>query len=238
VLARTAVAQDPESVAALSAIAFAQWQSVAYRSAEDPIASWNEGMEAAERGCAVAGSPVCHALKAALLAYWPHGGRWEEARLEALTAWRSNPNDSVVLSNAGFILAYSGDPAEGIRLIERALRINPRDPFLYGTFENMAQAHLAAERYAEGLHWARRATTAAPAFLPAYMVTAALYVGAGQVDKAREVMNAIRRLAPHAAVIRAKRSSGASPGQVDAGHEARQRYQKFLRIAAGLEESC
>ena len=120
--------------------------------------------------------------------------------------------------------------------MERALRINPRDPFLFNTFENLAQAHLAAKRYPEGLKWAKRATTAAPTFLPAYMVTAALYVGLGQVDKARETMDVVRRFAPEAARIRPKGKSRVDVGQDDAGFEARQRYQAFLRIAAGLEE--
>jgi hypothetical protein len=100
-----------------------------YRTAGDPAAAWQDGMDAAARGIDIAGSSVCRALKAALLAYAPAGSRWEDARSEAELECRLNPHDSRVLSNCGFILAIAGDPEEGIRLMERALRLNPRDPF-------------------------------------------------------------------------------------------------------------
>ncbi|MEO6746767.1 MAG: adenylate/guanylate cyclase domain-containing protein [Caldimonas sp.] len=234
-LGRAALRLDLESLEALKAVAFVQWQNIAYRTSVDPYADWQEAMGMAERAISLSSS-AAHALKAALLAYSPPQGRWEEARLEADLAWRSNPNDSVVLSNSGFILAYSGAPEEGIRLMERALRINPRDPFMFNTFENLAQAHLAAGRYAEGLTWAKRATTAAPTFLPAYMVTAALYVGMGRVDKARETMGVVRGIVPEAARIKPRSQKADAAQAAGAGSEARQRYQTFLRIAAGVEE--
>lgn len=133
-------------------VAFAQWRHVVFRTAEDPLAAWQDGMNAAEQGIAVAQFNYCHSAKAALLAYCPTGSRWEQAREEAVIAWRLNPQDSRVLTNAGFIIACSGDPDEGIRLMERALRLNPRDPFAFNHYENLAQAHLAARKYEEGLH--------------------------------------------------------------------------------------
>ena len=153
-LGRAALATDPESVLALSIVAFAQWQHVAFRTADDISAAWQDGMDAAEQGIALAQSNICHAVKASLLVHCPTGSRWEEARIEAELAWRLNPQDSRVLSNAGFIIACAGEPEEGIRLMERALRINPRDPSAFNHYENLAQAHLAARRYQEGLQWA------------------------------------------------------------------------------------
>jgi len=234
-LAREALAIDPESILALAIFAFTQWQHVTFRSAEDIATAWQHGIDAADRGIALAQSSLCHSVKAALLAYCPTGGRWEEARIEAEQAVRLNPQDSRVLSNSGFIFACSGEPDEGIRLMERALRINPRDPFAFNHYENLAQAHLAARRYKEGLQWARRATSAAPRYQPAHLVTAALYVGAGEIDKAKESMAAVQRLTPEALRGRTKISAGSSLASTDAGAEARLRYQTFLRVAAGVD---
>ena len=216
-LGRTALATDPESVLALSIVAFAQWQHVAFRTAEDITAAWHEGMDAAEQGIALAQSNACHAMKASLLAYCPTGSRWEEARIEAEIAWRLNPQDSSVLSNSGFIIACSGEPEEGIRLMERALRINPRDPSAFNHYENLAQAHLAARRYQEGLQWARRARNAAPGYAPAHLVSAALFVGLGDIDKARQELEDVHRLAPETGRARVTPKSPVAPVADDPG---------------------
>jgi len=235
-LGRAALATDPESVLALSIVAFAQWQHVAFRTADDMSAAWKDGMDAVEQGIALAQSNICHAVKASLLVHCPAGSRWEEARIEAELAWRLNPQDSRVLSNAGFIIACAGEPEEGIRLMERALRINPRDPSAFNHYENLAQAHLAARRYQEGLHWARRATNAAPGYAPAHLISAALFVGLGDIDKARDELEVVHRLAPETRRVRATPKSTGSAVEADPGSIARNRYQTFLRVAAGVED--
>jgi len=234
VLARAALAADSDSVAAWAIVAFAQWQHVVFRTADDIEATWQDGMDSAARGIAIAQSSLCHSLKSSLLAYCPAGSRWEEARIEAERAWRLNPQDSRVLSNAGFIIACTGEPEEGIRLMERALRINPRDPFAFNHYENLAQAHLAGRRYAEGLQWAKRATNAAPWFAPAHTVSAALYVGLGDIDNAKASMQIVQQLAPKAVRAKTKSRADGSLADTGPGATARLRYQTFVRIASGL----
>lgn len=72
--------------------------------------------------------------------------------------------------------------------------------------------------------------------MPAYAVTAALLVGLGDIDKAREVLEVVRRLAPEAGHVRPKTKGAGATKETDRGAVARQRYQTFLRVAAGLED--
>ena len=179
-LARAALAVDPESLEALGTIGWAQWLHVIWHTASDRQAAWREGMEAVVRGIAIWPYSRLHAMRALLLAFAPGGGRWAEARIEADLAWRLNPQDFDTLTPCGYVLSNAGDPVEGIRLLERALRINPRDPRAYFIYGNLASAHLATREYSKGLVWARRALSAAPDNSEALLYAAALHVGLGR----------------------------------------------------------
>jgi len=72
-------------------------------------------------------------MRALLLAFAPGGGRWDEARVEAERAWRLHPQDVFASAPCGYVLANAGQPSEGIRPIERALRVNPRDPHAFSS---------------------------------------------------------------------------------------------------------
>ncbi len=241
-LARAALALDPESILALSMVAFIQYQHIVLRTIEDRAAAWQEGMDAAMRGIALATSNVCHGRKAFLLTCAPGGGRWNEARIEAQEAARLNPQDAQTLSGCGYILANAGDPTLAISVLERSLRLNPCDPFAFLTYSNLANAHLAARDYAEGLGWAKRAIGAAPGFANAHGIMAALLVGLGEIDKARTAVETARRLTPQLEQNRVKAKpdaafdeSGALESR-DCGWEVRRRYKIFVRVASGRED--
>lgn len=150
-------------------------------------------------------------------------------------AWQRNPQDSTALTAAGFILSNAGNPLEGIRLLERALRINPRDPYACVTYTNLANAHLAARAYAKGLEWARRSTTAAPDFAHAYLIMAALQVGLGDLPRAKAALETSRRLAPEGLRIRSGAALPYPNSLAEDGADLRLRFHTFLRVAAGLE---
>jgi len=229
-LARAALAIDPDSLLALHAAAWGQWQHVALRTVEDREAAWRDGMAAAARGIETARCNRCHGFKALLLAYAPSGARWDEAAVEAQAAYRLNPQDSSAILICAHIATNSGDPLEGIRLLERSLRINPRDPFAFHIYTDLAFAHLAARDYRKGLEWSMRARSEAPDFPAAHLYAAALHVGLGEMDKAKVALDTARRLAPELVQVRLRCKS------MHHGNEVHHRYDSFLRIAAGLEE--
>ena len=160
----------------------------------------------------------------------------------AEAAHRLHHAPSLKVEGASTLLANAGDPAQGIALLERSLRINPRDPFAFLTYSNLANAHLAARDYAKGLEWANRAIGAAPDFANARGIMAALWVGLGDIDKAKAALEAARRLTPQLEKNRVKPKPDAAfdvSGGLeakDAGWGVRHRYQVFIRVASGRED--
>jgi tetratricopeptide (TPR) repeat protein len=66
-------------------------------------------------------------------------GRLIEARIELETAIALDPNNARALHQLGHTLRYLGEPEADIPYIEKAIRLNPRDPlildigiFIYG----------------------------------------------------------------------------------------------------------
>ncbi len=129
--ARCALAIDPESLHALHAVARVQLMNLMFSFAPDRAGAWNDGMAAAARAIALTNSSMVRSTKALLLQYAPGGARWDEARIEAETAYRTNPQDVFALSAFGHITTICGDAPAGIRLLERWLRIDPRDPLAH-----------------------------------------------------------------------------------------------------------
>ena len=229
-LARTALSMDPESLLALHSIAYGQFQNLLLRSAPDRVQAWQEGIDAATRGIALAQSSLSHALRGLLIAHEPTGGKLDEARISAETAYRLNPQDSSVIFIYAQILIFAEEPVRAIELLKRALRINPRDPMAYNTYSGLTQAYVIAKDYAGGVEWAIRARTAAPGYVHVHLLMAMLQVGLGDLVKARAALDEARRLAPELVQRRlAAKSSGVGK---TTGHQ----FDMLLRIAAGLED--
>ena len=111
--AGAALAIDPRSTTALGALAFAQWQHLAFATAADRSAAWREGMAAADlaieidrafasrtasRGCCGPSPPIATASTR----------RWPGAR----RSYALNPHSMAALTALSFIETVSGDPGE------------------------------------------------------------------------------------------------------------------------------
>ena len=228
--ARSALRIDPDSVIALDAIASSQWHRVNLRTVADRESALREGIAAADRAISVAHASSSHAIKALLLRHTVAGRRWDEALVEARTAYQLNPQDSTAVAICGHVIGLSGEPAEAIRLLERGLRINPRDPAAYNTYTGLALCHLFTKEYRKGVEWAMRATAAAPGNCLAHLALAALLVGLDELGQARAAFEVARRLAP--AYVQSRLDGHALIRE----GEYRQRFTTFIRIAAGLED--
>ena len=156
--------------------------------------------------------------------------RWDEALVEARMAYQLNPQDSFAVMVCGHVIGLLGEPAEAIRLLERGLRINPRDPAAYNTYTGLALCHLLTKEYRKGVEWAMRATAAAPGNCLAQLSLAALLVGLDELGQARAALEVARRLAP--AYVQSRLDGHATIRE----GEYRQRFTTFIRIAAGLED--
>ena len=229
-LARTALAIDPDNLLALHATGLAQVQRLLLRTAADRALAWQEGMDAATRGIALAQSSLAHAIKALLLAHEPSGGRWTEARVAAEMAYALNPQNSYVVLIYAQTLMFTGDPTQAIDLLKRALRVNPRDPWVFNTYAELARAHVVARDYSGGLEWAMRARSAAPGYVHAHLMMVMLQVGLGDLEKAKLALEDAFEVAPE--LVR-RRLEAKTPNRVKT---TGLQFHTLLRVAAGLED--
>jgi tetratricopeptide (TPR) repeat protein len=122
----------------------------------------------------------------------------DQALVEVRRALALDPNNAETLTNVAQILAFSGQPQEGIKLVEKAMRLNPRYPPIY-VFE-LSLTYRMAGRYAEALAPGEKFLTLAPNSTPAHFNLAVIYSELGREEEARAVVADWQRLAPDVTV--------------------------------------
>ncbi|WP_257167401.1 winged helix-turn-helix domain-containing protein [Bradyrhizobium sp. SRS-191] len=111
-----------------------------------------------------------------------------------------NPNSAMALTMSGWIAAMAGHPAEGRALIERALRLNPRDPRGWFAAGAMAICAVADEDFADAIRWAETALTQNRRFAVALRVLIVALVGRGDVVRAAQIARQLFAVEPHLTV--------------------------------------
>lgn len=89
---------------------------------------------------------------------------------------------------------FAGRPEEGIKLIEKAMRLNPRYPPLY--VFHLSMAYRVAERYTEALAPGKRVAALMPDFGPAHWNLTVIYSELGRLEEARAELAEVLRLQP------------------------------------------
>ena len=228
--ANAALAIDPRSTTALGALSFAQWQHIAFATAEDRGFAWHEGMRAAERAIEIDRSfSFAHSTKSLLLAFTSDRDRIDQALACAQLSYELNPHSMAALTALAFIEIVSGDPEGATQHLLEALRVSPRDSLKPTVLLNLAMASSCARRYADGVNYATLGLREAPGFAPLYMHLAVNYVGLGEIAQARAALDEASRLAPGQVERSLKGFMFRNP-------EHQRRGTTFVRIAAGLEE--
>ena len=229
--ARAALAIDPRSALALNALAHAHSHDIFLGMAPDREAAWQEGMAAATRAIEVdpMGS-VGYSRKAFLLLLAVGADRIDEARITLRRGYEINPNDLLIAIDQGLAEIMAGNPQAALDPLHRALRISPRDPEQYQVHLLLLGVHLALKDYASALHHFELGLRDSPEHIALNMYGAMAHVGLGNTEYARIFFEKARLLAPE--FIRG-RLDGSFPIR---SPEIRQRFIRFLRIAAGLED--
>jgi adenylate cyclase len=99
-----------------------------------------------------------------------------------------NPSFTAAHSMLGTFLAMAGRHEDAIAHLEKAVRLNPRDPFNWLSFYGMGMAHFAAGHYEESV------------LAIAYRCLAASYACLGRDDEARTALQAVLRFQPEISV--------------------------------------
>jgi TolB-like protein len=189
-----ALALDPNSIDAQSRLA----AGLAGRVLDGFSYSPDEDIKRAEGLLATAlasrGNPFLHYVKGQLLRAVAQGpfrlnaeartARFADAILEYETYLDANPNAVNVLGHLAYCKFVTGAPDEAIPLLEKAIRLSPRDPFLYLWYTRLGTVHLFQGRFDEAILWLEKAHRANPPFSTPHTFLAAAYGLKGDLTRA------------------------------------------------------
>jgi TolB-like protein/class 3 adenylate cyclase/Tfp pilus assembly protein PilF len=187
-----ALALDPQSVEAQSSLA----GSLATRVLIGLTGSRAADLARADEliGRALAASPrhaFAHYVKGQVLRAQ---NRWEEAIPEYETALASNPNFVFALTGLALCKLSAGSTEEVTPLVEQAIRLSPRDPYIDARYCAIGMVHLLQSRTEEAITWLEKARRASPAEPFNHLHLAAAYGLSGDLDRAVAALAEVRRL--------------------------------------------
>jgi tetratricopeptide (TPR) repeat protein len=133
----------------------------------------------------------CHLAKGQLLRV---EGRCDEAMPEFEMAIASNRNSSGALFALGECKLLTGSIDEAIPLEEEAVRLGPRDPYVFNRYLVIGKVHLLQSRIEEAIVWLERARIGNPGSPWPYIWLAAAYALKGETDRAAAELDEARRL--------------------------------------------
>jgi TolB-like protein/class 3 adenylate cyclase/Tfp pilus assembly protein PilF len=180
---------DRANALALGLTAFATIFPVIISQSDNPQAAIKVADELASRALAADPSASgAHSAKAWVLMA---EGRHEEAIVEAEKCLALNPSaieGYMVIATANNFLAR---PERSLEMVEKAVRLSPRDPFLWGFLEVKGEALFIMRQDESAIEWSRRALALAPYRDPyATLILISASALNGQQDEAREALKA------------------------------------------------
>ena len=120
--------------------------------------------------------------------------RCEEAIPEYETVIASNRNAVGALGNIGQCKFFTGSIEEVIPLVEQAIRLSPRDPYIDVWYLQIGRVHLLQSRTDEAILWLEKARSANPAHPPTHAFLASAYALKGESERAAAELAEARRL--------------------------------------------
>jgi TolB-like protein len=130
----------------------------------------------------------------------------DEALRHFSAALDLNPNFAPAVGFAGFAMALDGRSAEALDWLERATRMNPRDPFSNMYLAPKGAAFYTAGDYEAAITWARQAVRLRPGYLGGHRLLTAALAQSGRTAEAAAAVAALRALRPDASLGWARRS--------------------------------
>ena len=128
---------------------------------------------------------------------WPHfGGDLETCRSYVDRALALNPSLSTAWYLAGYQRLSMGEHDDAIVHFLRAMRLSPLDPETFQMWTGIAMSHMYSGRYDEALVCLEKASREEPDILRVAAFRAAANALAGNMTKARQAMDDVRRLDP------------------------------------------
>jgi adenylate cyclase len=121
---------------------------------------------------------------------------YEEAAALLEEAVQLDPNLAVGWIWRGTSRNRFGQPERAIADLQRAIRLSPRDAFMFLAHGQMAAAHFIAGRYDEAVRWAENSVRLLPHHVTAHRVLVAALALAGRDEAARRAWITYRQYDP------------------------------------------
>ena len=132
-------------------------------------------------------------------------GRHDEAMVQARRAFALAPGSYYAALCSGIVLGYCGEPHDSLRFIETAVRVSPRDPRIYATYQSQCVPLFVLDRYVEVVGATQRVMRQLPTWPEAFTMQAAALARLGRLDEARCVVDSLLALDARYSLKRALR---------------------------------
>lgn len=189
---RRAIEIDPNYAAAYAGLGLVYIQDYQNHWSETPEASLDQAERFAEEAIVKDDrEPYAHYVAAIVAMFNKDYRRWAN---EADRALSLNPNYALALNARGLVDVYTGEPAKGIPLIERAMRLDPA--FQQQCLHFLGTAYFMAGDYetAAALFKDRVAINPTTDLSRAFLASALGHLG--KVEEAREVWRELKEINP------------------------------------------
>ena len=190
-----AIEIDPGSATAHSDLAFASHMSAVFGWSDSPVDAHIQLGESARS--AVLADELNAFAHTTLGIFELFSGRHDDAISRLERAIDLDPNLAFARGYLGTTYAFGGESDAAILNLEGALRLSPHDSFSVIWHICMGWASLAAERFLEGVNFARQAIEDNPEFADNYSVLAACYGHLGMAEEARAALDRLEQRMPN-----------------------------------------
>jgi adenylate cyclase len=131
------------------------------------------------------GSAKAHSVKGDILAF----GHPEEALAEYNVALEINPNFHPATLARQWHLWRPGRAREALSPLQLALRVSPRDPFVFLFAWELCNVHLHLRQYEKAIEQCRHSIILNNSCPPAYINLISAYGSTGQMDQAHQALS-------------------------------------------------
>jgi adenylate cyclase len=104
------------------------------------------------------------------------------------------PNGSEAYAHLGWVLSHAGEAEEGIKLIEKAMRLNPIPPVHY--LQYLAEAYSNLGRHEDAIEVYKKLLQRSPDYLFAHTGITCNFIASGREEEAHQQAQEILRLDP------------------------------------------
>jgi adenylate cyclase len=190
---RRARALDHDFGAAAALAACCHAALLSYHWADQPAENIAEGMTAAETALALAeDDPWAHTGLGYMCSFLHDGPRATAAFERAIEL---NPSLTLAYQGLSGMLAVD-HPDEAVRVMEKAIRLSPRDPQMHLLVHQLAVAHFMSGRYEDAVRRDEESLRLRADQPHVYRILAAAYGWLGRTEEALATLEKMRHTAP------------------------------------------